>query len=272
MLSDYLKLYKEQANLLDFDWNNISRHELMLKYCDMLDSNHDKKNNCLSALIVRYWSFIITYAKRSFNAYKDTDVYDWVVDAIIKTSKNRPWLNENSKLFTNKNASELCIKVEIFERRQDRFKWANRPARAGNYNGKTFELDKLLEDGTMDEWFADESFENSVLFSYDIVNYIKKQEENSNYMTILIVDGILYGDVFTLWKSPHILNKKKALHHIKTIPESYLKGMSKRYGLNLDKLRSAYNSIKNYTQGKLDRQYKKALDNFCIEWRKTESC
>lgn len=237
ILQDYYLSYKECADTVD--WRNQTVSELCDNYIKH-EKDILKANAYLSAIVLKYWNKISFYFQKGYPVVTAEQAYEWVVDSIQNTLKNRPWLDEQSKLYQDSNAPDKCINVGILHERANWYQATNRDKRVLNYTIKS--LDEMKEEINYEEKTFDNTEDNITRIDKDVVlKYFIRKE----YFISFLVDIICNYDCYKLNREgKYVLNKHKLNKHLLDIKtDEYIKHFSDYYDIDEKQVRLAADLI-----------------------------
>lgn len=133
MLQDAYKIFASEANAIQ-NWNSIDKNELVNKFIEYEVSNPPMANAYMGAIICKYWPKIQRFYKTmSFSASYE-DVYDLLINSILRAIKARRWLQEDSSIYMDPNGPDKAINRTMLSERLNFLLFKNRGKRVADLN------------------------------------------------------------------------------------------------------------------------------------------
>lgn len=253
MLDSQKRLYEQKADLIP-GWRKMSKNLLVNSY---IQYEHDPKyaDAYMSAIICRYWGAISKYYNSSKNSVTVEECYDWLIRSILYAIQRRDWLDPNNKLYTDPNAPDKVINRVIISTRLGFFQSSNTHKRKCNYGTKSFE--GMLEENpeSEDSILGNEDCQEEEGW-WDIKNLVQKAFKEKDYVKALMVDSIVYYDVFDrergadgYWYSQ--FNPKKLSRHLRNAGQRYCKTFAETYGVQEQEVQMAVQECKELSRTRL---------------------
>lgn len=246
MLADNYRIFESIANSYIPDWEQISKNDLFNKYVENENINPEVAEAYFSAIVCRYWGRIKSLYFNSQPVFKEEDCYDWLINAIIYTLKNRKWLDPACSLHKDKNGPDKALNICIKSERLTAYQASNRYKRKGN--ALTVSLERQLEE--YGDYYTPSNLTCSLEdnFSYDYI--VTDAFSVKDYFKAFMVDIILYDNVFqrTLDGTNNVMvefSRKKLIHYLRTLDLKYFKYFEEKYHIPLEKILKAYSYISN---------------------------
>lgn len=246
MLTDNYKTFESVANLYISDWKHIPKNDLFHKYIENELTNPKVSDGYFCAIVCRYWDRISSLYYNSQPVFTEEDCYDWFMNSIIYTLKNRKWLDPKCSLYQDKNGPDKALNICIKSERLTAYQVSNRYKRKGN--ALTVSLEKQLED--YGDYYTPDNLTCSAddCLSYDYI--VKDAFKVKDYFKSFMVDIILYDDCFlqTINESNEVItafSRKKLIHHIRTLDHNYFQYFAEKYSIPIEKVLKAYSYISN---------------------------
>jgi hypothetical protein len=293
MLQDIKKSLIDCASGLNLGTNFEKMDITMLAngYCDADEAHdEDKRSQYYSAIMLHYWYKIYEYQKTCASLRLPIEEYvDWLSESMDWAFRYRRWRDPNDKNYNDPNGVDKIFNRCFFSTRGRHYQHSNKDNRKINYTAAS--LDKIVEDvGDHSEVFtADESFQ----MEKDIVDlFVKKRK----YMEALVLDGILYQNVFETEKSSkevevyvedeaefedepvegHLetvevdaydtnFNVKRLVKHLKNLNEDFMDYFVSFYSLDENEERELKEKINSLKPSSIRRVVEKTLYNLSKE-------
>ena len=251
MLDEYKASYEECANLIS-NWKSLSINDLANKYVYYQEINNLMADSYLSAIICRYWKVINkSYYKQIIIIATPEDVYEWVLEGIMKALTNHVWLDPKNSLYNDPLGADKAIKVCIGSARINFFNAVNYTKR--KINKYTMSLDEL-EENSPDGYYLPSSKEPEFFTTY-IYTKVKSFFDDYNYFSAFLLDSLINADVFSdlSGKNFHELSFRKLIKHLRNLDDHYCKIFSDTYDIDFLKVDKAANFIKNLSRDRMIR-------------------
>lgn len=200
--------YELNANKIE-NWKEMSKTELANGYCDSEDNNDmEKRDSYFSAIMCKYWH-MVPYLYRQNPGFRldIEDFVEWVEEAILKGLSYRRWRDENFEVSKEKDGAEKVFNRCIWSVTKAKYKWSNQEVRKINY--ETYSLDFMQNAKKTSEYDLDEGISFEVRDDTDTNKEVERQEsrdiistiidyfvKKNDYMSMLIIDSIAYGDSY----------------------------------------------------------------------------
>lgn len=238
ILESYYQSYKSCAESID--WVNTSVFDL----CDEYIKNEKDiliSNMYLSAIILKYWNKISFYCYKGHPVVKAEDAYEWLVNSILNTLKNRPWQDPNSKLYRDNKAPDKCINVGILHERANWYQASNRDKRSVNYVINS--LDELRETINYEKP-SNESYEDKVttIDKELVIKYFAAKKYFISFLVDILCNGNCKLGNYTNIQDLHLSRLCQAIMDIQD--ELYLNYFSKHYGIDVNQVKLAAEYLK----------------------------
>ena len=245
MLDEYRQIHEKIATeFLGDSWRIENKNTLINKCLEYEKSNQKLYNAYLSAVIARYFNLVPLYTSKCSGAYSAEDCYEWLLDVIMMSLKDRPWLSgSGNRLEGDKNGPDKYINVCMKSRVQGFYQWSNAAKRAKSFTCQT-SLENMVE-ATGDTNMPGEDKEEDIDSSLVVKEIVKKRFSENEFAEAFIIDGIINSpcidfeqDKDTKWTYSYF-NKKKLQKHIRSIDDSYCRTFSKMYKIPLNEVINA---------------------------------
>lgn len=207
-LKAMFKAYELNANKIE-NWKEMSKTELANGYCDAEDAgDKDLRDSYFSALMCKYWYMVPFLFKQNPGFKLDIeDFVEWIEESLLKGLQYKRWRDPEFEVSKDENGAEKVFNRCIWSTVKAKYKWSNQDVRKINF--EVYSLDtiqdskkykkKNVEDDTSFELrdTTDTNKEVERQESRDIIStiidyFVKKND----YMSMLIIDSIAYGDSF----------------------------------------------------------------------------
>ena len=251
MLEDIYHNYEEQANKI-IDWRKTDRNSLIN---DCIKHEADELyTNYFSAIVCRYWHNIFQLYNKSHGSVTIEECYGWLIDAILYALKHRSWMNPSKAVYNDPNGPDKVFNRCIKSSRLIFYQAANSDNRRINFT--TLSTDQLFEE------YADAPFpaiaDKNIALAEDSARLVIEDSfKKKDYFTALMVNCIVYGDVFDTLKnsdgSIHLsFNKKKLLRSMRRLnSKTFVNNFSNNFSVDKKEVEVAVSSCTDLPQWKL---------------------
>lgn len=235
-------------------WDTMNKNDLINKY---IDAKGDKRSEeaYLSAIICRYWWAISKYEKTSHKSIQDSTIYyDWLVNAILKATKNKKWRDPKNKLYTDVNGPDKVVNRCIISQRLEWYQSANKQRRRLNINASSIEhLQDELGDGAPIPQFEDNELNGGML---EIKSMVNKFVSEGDFVDAFIVSGIVGYNLFDTVKDSKgkkqlVFNQKKLLRYLHNMTIDDCEFFSYIYGIPLKTVIDAKDKCQSISRYKM---------------------
>ena len=265
MLDDYRQNHERIATeYLGDSWRTENKNILINKCLEYENSNINLYNAYLSAVIARYFNLVPLYTSKCSGAYSAEDCYEWLLDVIMMSLKDRPWIpGSGNRLEGDKNGPDKYVNVCMKSRVQGFYQWSNAAKRAKSFTCQT-SLENMLE-ATGDTNMPGDNKEESINSSIFVADIIKKRFSENEFAEAFIIDGIINFPCIDFEQDKNTkkvysqFNRKKLQKHIRSIDDSYCKTFSKMYKIPLGEVINAKNICVNLSTTKIYTKFNKTL-------------
>jgi hypothetical protein len=257
VLDETKRIYEESASYIK-DWKKLSTEELCEKYIDYKESDPEKSDCYLSAIICRYWYIIArTFYAQRVKLASEEDVYDWFIDGICNAMNNHVWTDPNSNLYNNKEGPEKAISVCIYSAKLNYFRGLDYDKRKVTKNSLSLQE---LEENSSDDYYIP-TLDHSPYMQMYLYDKVRLLFDNYDYFSAFLLDAIVNVDVFSKEKESGVaeLSNRKLIKHLRNINDRYVKIFSDTYKLNSDEVKKAADFIKNLTPDRMIRNINNLL-------------
>ena len=237
MLEDYKQTYKELADLTVPDWATKNKNALIREAINYYHTN--KFNGYLSAIILRYWNKLTSYAYKCKLVVTPEDVHTWLVKSIMYAIENKPWEDQSSSIYNDLNGPDKVINRYLECLRLTFYQQLNRYKRKANSLNLSLES---IEEEYADLFTPTYTDDTRVLYKDMIQTYFYKKEFAKSF----ILDIILYD--YDIKKG---FNRKRLITMLRSLDHCYCREFSERYSIDIDKTEKAVKMIKNMSLHKI---------------------
>lgn len=265
MLDEIKQSYYENANALD-GWKKKTGNELCFLYKKYKDENNSLLDNCLSAIIYKFWSVATKgYYSQGLKLASQEDCYNWLIDSIQYVLEHHVWDDENHKLYKDKKAPEKAINVVFNSTKINYFVAQTRQKR--KIDATSLSLDGISED-VSDAYFLP-VYDKYNLSSNELEKYISDLYHKYEYFNSICLDLILNEDViddsFTVDSTVKTkYNKLKT--KLKNLDDRYSELFSCLYNIDVNDVRKSVDYIKTLDSSTLDIK----INRFLLQLRQNE--
>lgn len=249
------QIYERSADAIP-NWRDIDKNELCRLYC--ANENNPCGEAYLSALICKYWNNIYKYYNQSQGYATLEDCYDIVIDAIQNIIRRRPWEDEKSNLYGDKNAPDKAINRCIKTTWINSYIASMRDKRLCNTNNLHLEsLDAPVVDA-IEYACADDvdTKDDDVMLS----NLVRCLYNSGDYLGAFCADLIVHGNVFARDDGMSVFSDKKLIKYLHHITDNYIRVFSEEYNLPYDKVKKSAEYIVNQSTNSLREGIRISLD------------
>lgn len=244
MLDDVKKSYGENADAIK-DWKKKSGNELCFLYEKYKDENNPLLNNCLSAIIYKFWSVATKgFYSQGIKIASEEECYNWLIDSIQYVLDHRVWDDENHPLYKDKKAPEKAINVVFNSTKINYFVAQTRQKR--KVDSTSLSLEAIAENAS-DSYFLPvyDTYNESENIVNKIVSDLYKHYEyfNAICLDLIINEDVLSGE-FSVDK-PGQVKYNKLRTRIKNLDDKYCEIFSSLYGADLEDIKKTVQYLKN---------------------------
>lgn len=251
--------------------------QLANSYCDAIDNNDEtKKNQYISALIIRYWHMVSKLYESSKTLRVDReDIVDWLYQSIDKACSYRSWLDPKKPISKQTKGAEKCINQCITSVRAWWFKHYNQDVRVVNQITTSLNIPCTEYENTslLD---MQSSFDKTPYDKELIRSLIKK----GSLFDAIILDGIINQDTFIqkskeckytyedengelvkskISKNEYSFSKAKLSSHVKNLSTDFITYFSTKYKVEESDLIKEIESLKICDSKKIYHKVMKSL-------------
>ena len=219
-LQEIKQNYLNSANQIP-NWKSIPKKELANKYLEYRDTNPTLANSYISCLIVTYWPLLISFQQSCGTSQIDNAIaYNWLIDAIGKLFKYRPWLDPTTKIYDDERAIDKAMYTYMQSSRTNELVANSLQKRRLNIN--CYSTDELNEENSSGVYTA--SNENLTI-DVSIHGLVQCFIDDNDIVYALIIDIICYQISFYNGK----YNNNLVYQVIRNIDEDYYDYFTKTY-------------------------------------------
>lgn len=264
------------------DYDSISKTDLANGYCDADEAGDElKRSQYYAALMLRYWYKIYEYAKSCASMRLEIeDFVGWLDDSFYWAFRYRRWRDPDNPLHNDPNGPDKVFNQCFFSTRGRYYQHSNKEVRKLNWTSAS--LNALEENvGDHADVLGDE---DNLLQERELV---KNLLNNSKFMDALVVDGILYQDVFDevktketmqvyvdddeegnpiyedeeYYKYSHVFNLKKLVKHIKHLDSDFTQYFVKFYDMDPELSKKFKEKVDSISPNRVNIVVKRTLYN-----------
>ena len=133
MIDDSHKMFLESANLLP-NWKDMNKNDLINKYIEYENSDPALANIYMSAIICKYWPKIQRFYKMTSNLATYEDIYDLLINSILRAIEARRWLQKDSSIYNDPNGPDKAVNRTMICERLNFLAYRGRLKRIINLN------------------------------------------------------------------------------------------------------------------------------------------
>ncbi len=227
MLENTKEAYLACANMYVPDWKMMSKNVLAFEALEK--KNSKEYDGYVSALMLKYWSKMISYYHKCKLVATAEDAHTWLVQAVMYALDNHPWTNPKSSIYQDKNGPDKVINRVIESRRKTFYQQLNRYNR--KINSAILSLDNLYED-MLDTYTPLCEDEHPFIIDDLIIRAFKEKD----YFFAFLVDAIVAENIKPIGRH------KKLVTHLKNL-NTHADIFACRYELNMDVVNRAITYI-----------------------------
>lgn len=260
--------------------------ELADNYCKAFDEGDEiKKDQYMSALMVRYWYMIpLLYEQSRSTKLEMEDMISWLYEAFAKAFKYRSWQDPTKPISKDPKGAEKVINRCIYSVRNYWYQHFNMDKRKINYlisssldepkNSGDYSGDDRVE-AVIDGIAGDDDIKIDHCQAI-IQNYIDK----GNIIGAFILDGIVYQDSFNTTeyevntheldedgneivyeRYDHTFSEKKLVKHLSHLSDSFRDYFLYRYDIDMETLTKAMLKLGKLKNSNIYKVVDKTLDD-----------
>lgn len=212
------------------NWENLTKDELLRGCVDENASKNDRER-CISAVLCKYWYMINFYYVKTPSIVDREDCMDWLIDSLLYVLRQKAWTIKSNKLFNATNGPSRALNTRIYTHRKTCLRTMHSSIRSGDmYLAPLDDANFVADENVSDVTMTDNLFVNEL---------IEKEFKSDNFVDGIILDGIMYADVFSSLKSKPKFSKYKLVNYLKNITIDTYKYLLSKYSLDATKLLQA---------------------------------
>ena len=241
---------------LGYGWRDADKNQLCYSCCDC-EQRGDKRlyEGYLAAIISRYWQLIGSNYLRGKGAYSVQDCYNWLIDSILGTLREKSWLNPKSSLYNDPIAPDKSINVRMQSHRQGFYQWSNCKKRSGQFTLNT-SYEGLYEAFGDSAFPEDNSLYKDAIGNLCIYDLIVSEFNNKNYMGSFVVYGIINANVIDVVQKEGKIytqfNKGRLTSYVRRLDTHFCKEFSMQYNIPLQDVELAVSCCKKLKRRRVD--------------------
>lgn len=269
MLDEIKEAYYNNADILK-DWKKMSGNDLCFLYLKYKEENNPLLDNCLSAIIYKFWSIAVkAYHSQGIKIAYPEDCYNWLVDSIMYVLENHVWTDPDHSLYNDKKAPEKAINVVFTSTKINYFVAQTRQKR--KIDATSISLDGISEEAS-DAYFIPVTDDYKLIETELVVSFYNKQKYfDSICLDLILNEGLLvdsddeYTEDLDNMKDCDV-KYRKLKKRLKSLDDDYSELFSTTYGLNYDDVKKSVDYVKNLKSSDLNMR----LDRFVNELKHNE--
>ena len=263
--------------------------ELANGYCKACDENDDvKRNQYISALMVRYWHvLVLIYNKSLFTRLDFEDFIHWVYCGIEKACSYRVWMDETTEFGKDPKGAEKAINRCIYSFQQCQYYNYNRDKRKADF--VTTSLDDFVpgednkkEGKTYLDTISNPEDDTTVDDGRRFVQQYIDKGTDKDLIRAIILDAVMYHDCFINSSSTEVtgvdeetgedievthydskFSATKMVKHLKNLNTNFLDYFLNTYNVSNEKLTYIVEKIKSKGNPTLHSWLEKTFD--CVK-------
>ena len=255
MLPEYIQIYEEQAKKIS-GWKKLSISDICFKYIEN-KSDENLSNSYISIILYRYLKkAYYEYNAQTIKVLSEEDFYDLILDVLHYVMEKKIWLDENSKLFGNKDAPEIAINMALKTAKINLYIYKQRDRRKLNQNILSLQE---LEEKSADGFFIPYNDKDISLRLY-IENLVNKYFKKKEYEKAFILDSIVSNNVFIRKSDGYNFSLGKVRSSLHKLDNISCDIFSKEYNIDLIEVLKSKNYVVKVNDKKIDKITKNLLN------------
>ena len=239
------------------DYEKLSCQELADKFLDAQERHEELEVNSYYATLVIKNRVVIYKLKASLFFLPSADLelcYDWLIDGINYALKYKKWKDPTSPLYKDKKGFDTTLNVAISSLRNTYLSSLN--TSKNKVNTLSSSLDELKENIGFEPSSKDIDLK-------DIYRIINDYIYNGEYLKAIIVDKIVFSDVYCLdMKCNSHYSTILLINQLYDLDDRYTNYFYNKYNrVNKDALVDIYNKIKSHKRRTVSMYVKKFIDS-----------
>lgn len=193
MLDDSYKLFLENANLLP-NWDKMNKNELVNKYIEYENTNKSLASQYMSAIICKYWPKIQRFYKKTAFSATYEDIYDLLINSILRAIEARRWLQEDSSIYNDPAGPDKAINRTMICERLNFLAFKNRSKRVVNLNPASIdEIETEVGDSYIYKNLAEEYNIDNVDDELETINNLQFLYKKKLYLAMFVYYSIVFN-------------------------------------------------------------------------------
>lgn len=255
MLEESYKLFLSSANLLP-GWQDMNKNDLVNKYIEYEDKDSYTASIYMSAIICKYWPKIQRFYKTTAYAAEYEDIYDLLINSILRAIKARRWLQKDSTIYNDPTGPDKAINRTMICERLNFLAFKNRAKRVANLNPAYMdEIEEEVGDSYIYKNYSSQFSTDSIENEYETVTNFQFLYNKKLYLALFVYYSIIYN--LGSFKDGKFSTKFCA-KAILSIDDSDLEDLAYLLDVNKDEIKRCYDlavSSKNRQELKLNIEY-----------------
>ena len=252
MLDDTYKLCLESAKHIS-NWDKVSKSELVNKYIEYEETDRELASDYMAAIICRYWPKIQRFHRTMYFSSSYEDVYDILINSILRAIKARRWLDKDSSIYNDPNGPDKVINRTMICERLNLLAYKNRSKRVADLNPLSTEE---LEDGSGDYYaYNNENASFSIDNELEITSNLKFLYNKKLYLAMFVYYSIAFN--LGTFKDKMFSSKFCAIALLNLTDEDFIE-IASLINKDVDEIKKDYSIAvlsKNRTDLKLNIEY-----------------
>ena len=265
MLNAYKQMYKKCADIIP-GWQRMSKNDLIRAYRANRISNPFLANAYMAGIMYKYWGAINKYYLSSYRSATKEDCNEWLIHAIMYGVNNAKWEDPKNKLYLDKNGPDKVMNRCIASTRMIFYQSANSDVRRVNFTTSSIEE---LEENNHDYILPkDNPYTAGSDEIYWINDLIRREFRDGDKFSALVLEGIIYGDVFKADKiTKHLDNfdVKKLARHIRSFSVDNAKDFAKSFDLDFESVYKFISKASKYSSALMYKHINASIDYLKIK-------
>lgn len=233
MIQESYNLFLTQAENIE-GWRDLDKSELVNKYIEHENDKNDfYRNSYMAAIICRYWPKIQRFYKATPIVSTYEEIYDILINSILRAIKARRWLDKDSTIYDDPNGPDKAINRTMMCERLNFLIYKNRSKRVVDIGAMSIEES---QEKTGDVYFN--LIEDSKLFNdVDRFLLLKNFYDDKMYVLMFVYDTIMNFDCMKDGE----FSSKICTKYLLTMDDGYLGGLASEVDCDLETMKKIYN-------------------------------
>lgn len=220
------------------NWKELDKKELANGYLKYKDTNPALANSYISCLIVSYWNLLFSFQQScGTSAIDNAAAYNWLIDAIERLFKYKPWLDPTAKIYNDERVIDKAMYTYMQSARTNELVANSLQKRRLNIN--CYSIDSLETEN--DSGVFTKSKEK-LSVDVSIRNLIQSFIDKDDIITAVIIDIICYEIPFKNGKYDNNL----VYRTIRDIGAEFYNYFVEEYNVDKDKLEKCVKKMQGY--------------------------